>query len=92
MSEDRDRLDTPEGRIFQLASSLYYVAQIDKGYDTQYVFDALPRGDQKAFEAIARLAIEAAASWRLSSTWAPPVAPPEPVRPALRLVPREPEK
>jgi hypothetical protein len=68
-----------ERRIHVLAGSLYYCGQLNHGYTTERVFEALPPVDQLFFESLARGALEAAAHWRTHEdrVTAPP---PPPVR------------
>ena len=76
-------IDTPEGRVTALAGSLYYVAQLAHGYETERHFSALSHVDQLFFESLVRLALEASAAWR---THEDRVAVTMPSRPALALV------
>jgi hypothetical protein len=66
-----------ERRIHVLAGSLYYCGQLNHGYTTEQVFEALPPVDQLFFESLARGALEAAAHWRTHKDRVPP---PPPVR------------
>lgn len=66
-----------ERRIRVLAGSLYYCGQLNHGYTTEQVFEALPLVDQAFFESLARGALEAAAHWQ---TREDRVTPPPPVR------------
>ena len=64
-----------ERRIHVLAASLYYCQQLNQGYTTERVFEALPHVDQLFFESVARGALAAAAHWR---THEAQVTPPPP--------------
>jgi hypothetical protein len=80
-------IDTAAARLHALASSLYYVATLNGGVESERHFEALPQVDQAYFEALVRLALEGAAFWRLSVDSQPP-APLTPPRPVLTLVPK----
>jgi hypothetical protein len=85
IDEQHEPLDTAAARLHALASSLYYVATLNGGVESERHFEALPQVDQQYFESLMREALEAAAFWRLSLDAQPP-APVTPPRPALTLV------
>jgi hypothetical protein len=73
-----------ERRIHVLAGSLYYCAQLNDGYTTDRVFEALPHVDQLFFESLARGALEAATHWREHEDRVMPPPPPRLVLQGLK--------